>query len=88
MKTKIFIPSFLIIILFSVSSVCNLAHAKNSACKGAEQVKLKGDLAQPTSKSGGDLFEVFKDSYLLSIYYLQNLSNISIEVFDELEQEV
>lgn len=87
MKTKIFIFSFAAIILFSVSSAYNFVHAENSASK-SEKVELKGYLEKPTSKSGGDPFEVFKDANFLSIYYLQDLSNISIEVLDEFGQGV
>ena len=90
MKTK-FIPTSLlvIIILFGASFIYNFAYANNSACTDKkEQVALKGDLRKPGIKSGGDPFEVFKDPYFLSIYYLQDLSNISIEILDEFEQVI
>ncbi len=91
MKTKIILTFFLAIIIIGGSSTYNFMYANNSQCGTTdkeEQIDLHGSLAQSTLRSSFTPFEVTKGTYSLSIYYLQDLTNISIDVYNELGQSV
>ena len=80
MKTKFFLAAalFLSIWIFADSI------SANGGPKGDEKkVELKGSLEKPTPKSSGVPFEVFLSEYSISINFLQDLKNISIEIMDE-----
>ena len=85
MKTKLFLFTalFLSIWIFTDSI------SANGTSKGNEQqVKLHGSLGGGTPKSSGVPFEVFLSEYSISINFLQDLKNISIEIMDESGEQV
>jgi hypothetical protein len=91
MKTKIILTFLFAITIFAVSSTCNFMYANNSQSSTTdkeEQIDIHGSLAQSTLRSSFTPFEVIKGTYSLSIYYLQDLTNISINVYNELGQSV
>jgi hypothetical protein len=78
--------------LFSIIPTYNLAFADGSKVgevgEEEEEIILLGPLENGTIRSIFKPFNVIKNSYSISIYYLQNLSNIDVEIVDDLGQVV
>ena len=79
MKTKIFLTALFLSMIFFADST-----AANNAPQGDDKkIDLQGSLAQGSTRSSGDPFEVFLSPYSIDISFLQDLRDITIEITDE-----
>ena len=89
MKTKLLLTLLFVIIISSSSSVYNLVDAHSTRIMDTQkQIDLKGALTESTLRSFSIPVEVFQSSNSILINYLEDLSNISIEITDGLGQLV
>jgi len=86
MKTKLSLTLLLAAILFPLSSFVNSTHASNASeaiTDTQKAINLKGQLTQPILRSFTIPFEAFINSNSIYINYLEDLSNITIEITHE-----
>ena len=83
-KKLLFTALFFAILCFAYSHSANYV----SKCSERGKIDLHGSLNQGGPRSIAVPLEVFLNPYSLDIVFLQHLSNLSIEIVDESENQV